>query len=99
MVYGKKIKYVQSDEELAEYRATLPANVKPLVQRFKGLGEMDAIDLRETTMHIDNRVLRRITVEDAMEADKIFSDLMGEEVAPRKTFIEENAALVEDLDI
>ena len=99
VVYGKKIKYVQSDEELAEYRATLPANVKPLVQRFKGLGEMDAIDLRETTMHIDNRVLRRITVEDAMEADKIFSDLMGEEVAPRKTFIEENAALVEDLDI
>ena len=99
VVYGKTIKYVQTDEELAEYRASLPPNAKPIVNRFKGLGEMDAIDLRETTMHIDNRVLRRITVEDAMSADKVFSDLMGEDVAPRKSFIEENAKFAEDLDI
>ena len=99
VVYGKTIKYVQTDEELAEYRASLPPNAKPIVNRFKGLGEMDAIDLRETTMHIDNRVLRRITVEDAMSADKVFSDLMGEDVAPRKSFIEENAKFAENLDI
>ena len=99
VVYGKTIKYVQTDEELAEYRASLPPNAKPIVNRFKGLGEMDAIDLRETTMHIENRVLRRITVEDAMSADKVFSDLMGEDVAPRKTFIEENAKFAENLDI
>lgn len=99
VVYGKNIKYVQTDEELAEYRATLPPNAKPVVNRFKGLGEMDAIDLRETTMHIENRVLRRITVEDAMAADQVFTDLMGEDVLPRKVYIEENAQYAEDLDI
>ena len=98
-MYGKNIKYVQTDEELAEYRATLPPNAKPVVNRFKGLGEMDAIDLRETTMHIENRVLRRITVEDAMAADQVFTDLMGEDVLPRKVYIEENAQYAEDLDI
>ncbi len=99
VVYGKNIKYVLTDEELAEYRATLPPNAKPIVNRFKGLGEMDAIDLRETTMHNDNRVLKRITVEDAMAADQVFTDLMGEDVLPRKDFIEKNAVFVENLDI
>lgn len=99
VVHGKNIKYVQTDEELAEYRDTLPPNAKPVVQRFKGLGEMDAIDLRETTMHIENRVLRRITVEDAMAADQVFTDLMGEDVLPRKNYIEENAQYAEELDI
>ena len=98
VVYGKTIKYVQSDEELAEYRATLPASAKPIVNRFKGLGEMDAIDLRNTTMHIENRILKRITVEDTIEADKVFTDLMGEEVFPRKEFIEQNARYAQDLD-
>ena len=98
VVYGKTIKYVQSDEELAEYRATLPASAKPLVQRFKGLGEMDAIDLRETTMHIENRILKRITVDDAMAADKVFSDLMGDEVAPRKEYIEQFGQLAQNID-
>ena len=98
VVYGKTIKYVQSDEELAEYRATLPVSAKPLVQRFKGLGEMDAIDLRETTMHIENRVLKRITVDDAMAADKVFSDLMGDEVAPRKEYIEQFGQLAQNID-
>ena len=99
VVYGKTIKYVQTDEELAEYRASLPPNAKPIVNRFKGLGEMDAIDLRNTTMHIENRVLKRITVEDTMAADQVFSDLMGDDVSPRKTFIEENARFAENLDI
>ncbi len=99
VVHGKNIKYVLTDEELAEYRATLPPNAKPIVNRFKGLGEMDAIDLRETTMHNEHRVLKRITVEDAMTADKVFTDLMGEDVLPRKEFIEENAGFVENLDI
>ncbi len=99
VVYGKNIKYVLTDEELAEYRASLPPNAKPIVNRFKGLGEMDAIDLRETTMHNEHRVLKRITVEDAMEADKVFTDLMGEDVLPRKEFIEKNAVFVENLDI
>ena len=99
VTYGKNIKYVLDDEELAEYRATLPANAKPIVNRFKGLGEMDAIDLRETTMHNDNRVLKRITVEDAMNADQVFTDLMGEDVMPRKKFIEQNAQFVKNLDI
>ncbi|MCI8574894.1 MAG: DNA topoisomerase (ATP-hydrolyzing) subunit B [Bacilli bacterium] len=99
ITYGKNIKYVQSDEELAEYRATLPPNAKPVVQRFKGLGEMDAKDLRETTMHIENRVLKRITVEDAMAADQTFNDLMGEDVLPRKSYIEENAQFVKNLDV
>ncbi|MCI8394475.1 MAG: DNA topoisomerase (ATP-hydrolyzing) subunit B [Bacilli bacterium] len=99
VVYGKNIKYIQTDEELAEYRATLPPNARPIVNRFKGLGEMDAIDLRETTMHIENRVLRRITVEDAMAADQVFTDLMGEDVLPRKVYIEDNAQYAEDLDI
>ncbi len=99
VVYGKNIKYVLTDEELAEYRATLPANAKVTVNRFKGLGEMDAIDLRETTMHIENRVLKRITVEDAIAADQVFTDLMGENVTPRKTYIEENGQFVENLDV
>ncbi len=98
VVYGKTIKYVQSDEELAEYRATLPTSAKPLVQRFKGLGEMDAIDLRETTMHIENRVLKRITVDDAMAADKVFSDLMGDEVLPRKEYIEQYGQFASNID-
>ena len=60
VTYGKNIKYVLTDEELAEYRASLPANAKVVVNRFKGLGEMDPIDLRETTMHIENRVLKEL---------------------------------------
>ena len=99
VVYGKNIKYVLDDDELMEYRATLPPNAKPIVNRFKGLGEMDAIDLRETTMHIENRILKRITVEDAMAADQVFTDLMGENVLPRKTFIEEYAPFAQNLDI
>ena len=99
VINGKNIKYVLTDEELEEYRSTLSPNAKPIVQRFKGLGEMDAIDLRETTMHIDNRVLKRVTVEDAIAADKVFTDLMGDDVIPRKSFIEEFAKFAEMLDV
>ena len=99
VTHGKNIKYIQTDEELVEYRATLPPNAKPIVKRFKGLGEMDAIDLRETTMHIDNRVLKRITVDDAMAADQVFTDLMGDDVLPRKSYIEEKAKFVKNLDV
>ena len=67
--------------------------------RMKGLGEMDADELNETTMDIHKRVLRQITVEDAMEADEIFSMLMGDEVEPRRNFIEENARFVQNLDV
>ena len=99
VINGKNIKYVLTDEELEEYRKTLSPNAKPIVQRFKGLGEMDAIDLRETTMHINNRVLKRVTVEDAIAADKVFTDLMGDDVNPRKSFIEEFAKFAEMLDV
>ena len=58
---------------------------------MKGLGEMDAEELSETTMSIETRVLRQITIDDAVAADEVFSELMGEEVAPRREFIEENA--------
>lgn len=99
VTYGKNIKYVLTEEELNEYRATLPANSKPMINRFKGLGEMDAVDLRETTMHSDNRILRKVTVEDAMAADKIITDFMGDEVFPRKMFIEEHGHEYTDLDV
>ena len=99
VINGKNIKYVLTDEELEEYRKTLSPTAKPVVQRFKGLGEMDAIDLRETTMHIENRVLKRVTVEDAIEADKIFNELMGDDVLPRRSFIEDNAKFAEMIDV
>ena len=99
VITGKTIKYVLTDEELEQYRSTLSPNAKPIVQRFKGLGEMDAIDLRETTMHINNRVLKRVTVDDAIAADKVFTDLMGDDVLPRKSFIEEYAKFAEMLDV
>lgn len=97
--HGKTIKYVLNEEEKAEYLASLPATTRPDVMRMKGLGEMDAEELNETTMDINTRVLRKITVDDLIKADEIFSKLMGEEVEPRRKFIEDNATFVENLDI
>ena len=99
ITHGKTIKYVLNEEERDAYLATLSPNTKYEISRNKGLGEMDADELRDTTMNKENRVLRQITVEDAVAADKIFSDLMGEEVEPRRKYIEENAVYVENLDI
>ena len=99
IVYGKNIKYVLSDDEKDEYVKTLPANAKYTITRMKGLGELYADELRDTTMSKEFRILRQITVDDIMAADEIFTTLMGEEVEPRRKFIEENALDVENLDI
>ncbi len=97
--HGKTIKYVLNEQERDEYLATLSPNTKYDIARMKGLGEMDAEELNETTMDIKKRVLRQITVDDALAADETFSRLMGEEVGPRREFIETNATYVENLDI
>ena len=97
--HGKTIKYVLNEEERDDYLATLSPNTKYDIARMKGLGEMDAEELNETTMDINKRVLRQITVEDTIAADDVFSKLMGEEVEPRRSFIEENAVYVENLDV
>ena len=95
---GKTIKYVLDDNEYNEYVESLNGKSYE-VQRFKGLGEMDAGELKETTMSKENRILRQITVEDLVAADKVFETLMGEDVEPRRKFIEENAHFVQNLDI
>ena len=97
--HGKKIKYVLNEAERDEYLATLSPNTKYEINRMKGLGEMDAEELNETTMDINKRILRQITVDDAIMADEIFTTLMGEEVEPRRQFIENNATYVTNLDI
>ena len=99
---GKQQRVAYSDEERdqvsAEMRGDNP-NAKVEISRFKGLGEMDPHELWETTMNPATRTLRRITLEDAVKADEIFTILMGEKVEPRKEFIEENAKYVVNLDI
>ena len=97
--HGKTIKYVLDPDEKDAYLASLPANIKPDIMRMKGLGEMDPEELNDTTMDINKRILRKITVDDLMAADEIFSQLMGEAVEPRTKFIQENAQFTENLDI
>ena len=97
--HGKNIKYVLDEAERDEYLATLPLNTKYEIGRMKGLGEMNPEELRETTMGIDKRILKQVTLDDAILADETFQLLMGEEVEPRRKFIEDNALFVENLDI
>ena len=99
ITYGKNQKLAMTDEELAKILQEIPENTKKEISRFKGLGEMDAIELRETTMSPENRILRQITVEDAMAADAAFELLMSDNVEPRRDFIVENAHYTVNIDV
>ncbi|WP_425432216.1 DNA topoisomerase (ATP-hydrolyzing) subunit B [Gracilibacillus orientalis] len=96
---GKAVHYTYSDKELEQLLAELPKQPKPGLQRYKGLGEMNATQLWETTMDPDGRTLLQVSLEDAMEADQIFDMLMGDKVEPRRNFIQDNAVYVKNLDV
>ena len=101
ITHGKTRKYVLDETEKERYLASLPEATRNRAEiaRMKGLGEMDAEELNETTMDINKRVLKKITLDDCIAADEVFEKLMGDEVEPRRQFIEENARYVQNLDI
>ena len=96
---GKLERYVYDDDDLQRLLDEIGRDPKPEIQRYKGLGEMSSEQLWQTTMNPETRTMMQITPEDAMAADEIFTLLMGDQVEPRKQFIQENSDLVKDLDV
>lgn len=96
---GKTVEYAYTDEDLNEKMKKYEGDKNVILQRYKGLGEMDAEQLWDTTMDPEKRILKRVQIDDAMLADELFTVLMGDKVGPRKDFITRNAGKVKNLDI